>query len=63
MSVTIPAWAIPAFVTLIAFCVAIWAVPEQRGDYDFSAAIFAPLLLALALIVSLVAWLCWALVA
>ena len=61
MSISFGYWVIPAFFTLAAFYVAFREAPGQRGDYDFASPIIGLLFLAAALIVSLVAWLIWAL--
>lgn len=62
MNITIAWWVIPTFITAFTVYVALREMPEQRGDYDFSP-IIGIFYLALALIVSLIAWLIWALVA
>lgn len=62
MAVTIGSWAVPAFITLASIYIALRETPSQRGDYDFSP-ILGIFYLAVALIVSLIAWLIWALVA
>jgi uncharacterized membrane protein len=61
MTVTIGWWAVPAFITIAAIYVAIREAPTSSGrDYGASAFIALAMLMA-ALIVSLVAWLIWAL--
>ena len=62
MTLTIGWWALPTFITIAAIYVALREWPEQRGDYDFSP-IIGIFFLAAALIVSLIAWLIWALTA
>ncbi len=62
MILTIGSWVLPAFITIAAIYVALREWPEQRGDYDFSP-ILGIFYLAAALIVSLIAWLIWALAA
>lgn len=63
MEITIQSWGIPAIVTGLAFLIAASSVPESRGDYDFGPSILAVMYLAAAVIVSLIAWLIWALFA
>lgn len=62
MTITIGAWVFPALITALAILAAFGAWPEGRGDYDFSP-LFGCFYLAAAVIVSLVAWLVWALIA
>ena len=62
MTITIGAWAIPAIITVLAIFAALGAWPQSRGDFDFSP-LFGCFFLAVAVIVSLFAWLVWALVA
>ena len=62
MTLTIGWWAVPAFISIAALYIALREFPEQRGDYDFSP-IMGVFYLAVALIVSLIAWLIWALAA
>lgn len=58
----VPAWVLPLIGTFVSFGVAIWAIPDGRGDYNF-----APLVgcayLPLAGCVSLAMWLAWAVLA
>ncbi|MBG1233000.1 hypothetical protein [Aestuariivirga litoralis] len=53
-------WTLPLAITLIALAVAFWKIPVRDGA---GAAIIAYLNLLLALVVSLIAWLIWALLA
>lgn len=62
MSIAIGWWVVPTFITIAAIYIALREWPEQRGDYDFSPLI-GLFYLAAALIVSLVAWLVWAILA
>lgn len=61
-TITIGAWALPLIGTIIAFGVAIYAIPKGGGDYNF-----APLVgcayLPLAGCASLAMWLMWAVLA
>jgi cytochrome c-type biogenesis protein CcmH/NrfG len=60
VSITIGWWAIPAFVTIAAVYIALREAPTSSGrDYGASAFIGVVMMMA-ALIVSLVAWLIWA---
>lgn len=63
MSITIGWWAIPAFVTIAAVYIALREAPTSSGsDYGASAFIAVVMMMA-ALIVSLIAWLVWAILA
>lgn len=62
MSIAIGWWVMPTFITIAAIYIALREWPEQRGDYDFSPLI-GLFYLAAALILSLVAWLVWAILA
>lgn len=63
MTITVGIWIVPAMVTIIAFVVASYSTPESQGDYGGIGAAFVGLVyLAGAAIVSLLAWLLWALV-
>ena len=62
MTFTLGSWAIPAFITIAAIYVSLREWPQSRGDYDFSPVI-GIFYFAVALIVSLVAWLIWSLIA
>ena len=61
MTLTIGAWIVPAFITLAAFTLAIKKAPSKGGDYDFASGFIALLFVAIAAVVSLIAWLVWAL--
>ncbi len=63
MTVTIGWWALPAFVTVASIYFALRESPEPRGKDYGAGAVIGALFLAGALIVSLVAWLIWALIA
>ena len=56
-------WALPAFITAAAVYIAHKRAPQPRGDYDFGAVFIGLMSFAVAVIVSLVAWLAWALLA
>lgn len=63
MSITVGWWAIPLAITIISF---VWAELKTRcqprgGDYDFGRAITALMTGGAATVVSLVAWLIYAL--
>lgn len=60
MEIIIGSWAIPALITTGSFVAAFWAIPEGRGDYNFSPLIGCATV-PLAGCVSLAAWLVWAL--
>lgn len=63
MSITIGWWAIPAFVTIAAVYIALREAPNSSGlEYGASAFIRVVMMMA-ALIVSLIAWLIWAILA
>lgn len=63
MSITIGWWAIPAFVTIAAVYIALREAPTSSGnDYGASAFIGVVMMMA-ALIISLIAWLIWAILA
>tara|TARA_B100001057_G_C22233032_1_gene712751 strand:- start:102 stop:290 length:189 start_codon:yes stop_codon:yes gene_type:complete len=61
MTLTIGAWIVPAFITLIAYGCAIGGTPERSGGYFDFGGIVVVFYLAAATIVSLIAWLVWAL--
>lgn len=60
MTFTISSWVLPLTGTIAAFAIAIYAIPDGRGDYNF-----APLVgcayLPMAGCTSLAMWLAWAL--
>lgn len=62
MTVTFGSWVLPLIGTIAAFSIAIYSIPDGRGDYNF-----APLIgcayLPLAGCASLAMWLAWALLA
>lgn len=61
MTITIGAWIIPTFITIIAHLCAFGSAPKGRAGYfDFSGLVLL-FYLAVAVIVSLIAWLAWAL--
>lgn len=62
MTLTIGAWIIPTFITVLSFVVAVFLFPKRQSDYDFGSGFIALLLLAAAAIVSLIAWFVWALI-
>lgn len=63
MSIAIGWWAIPAFVTIAALYVAFREQPASSGNDYGAGAVIGAMFIMLALIVSLIAWLIWALVA
>ena len=65
VSITVGWWAVPLAITVASFIAAykLAAEPDQCGYFpDFGAAISLAANIAFAIIVSLVAWLVWALV-
>jgi hypothetical protein len=63
MTITVGIWILPLIVTIIAFLVAYYSTPESHGDYGGIGAGFVGVIyLAGAAVVSLLAWLLWALV-
>lgn len=63
MTMTIGTWVVPLTVTIIALCAASYSTPEGRGDYgNIGAGLVGVIYLAGAVIVSLIAWLIWAVV-
>lgn len=63
MEITVGWWAVPAFITIAAVFIAVREAPVSSGrDYGAGAFIGLAMMMA-ALIVSLIAWLIWALVA
>lgn len=57
---SIPTWAIPTVITVLAFVAAIGSTPKQRGDYDFSPILGCAYVL-IAAVVALASWLAWSL--
>lgn len=57
MEVTIGAWAVPTIISIFAFTVAVMQSEPSTGWFDFGTGIFY---YPIALIVSLAAWLTWA---
>lgn len=62
MTFTIGSWVIPAFITLIAYLCAIGSTPDRGGGYFDFGGFVVMFYLGVATIVSLIAWLVWALV-
>ncbi len=63
MTITIGIWVLPLIVTIVAFLVANYSIPESHGDYGgIGAGLVGVIYLAGAAVVSLLAWLLWALV-
>ena len=63
MTITFGWWAIPAVITAVAMTWALMGDYAPRGDYDFGTPVIGLLKLGAAVIVSLLAWLVWSLVA
>lgn len=63
MTLTIGSWGIPAAITVLAFVAAVWRcnAEQNTGGYFPAGAMLALFLMPLAAIVSLIAWLAWAL--
>jgi len=63
MTITVGIWVVPLMVTIISLSMAVYSVPEGRGDYgNIGAGLVGVIYLAGAAIVSLIAWLIWAVV-
>lgn len=63
MSVTIGWWAVPAIITLVAIGGPLLPDPAPRGYSDIGTGIVGVFQLLIGVVVSLVAWLIWALAA
>ncbi len=62
MTITFGWWLIPLALTLLFFSIAICKFERGRGDYSFPE-VWNGILLLIAAIPSLIAWLLWALIA
>ena len=63
MTITVGTWVVPLIVTIFSLTVAVYSTPQGRGDYGYiGAGLVGVIYLAGAVILSLIAWLIWAVV-